>query len=65
MIESLVILDDREGKYAMLLKERQKIDNKSFNYWKWTAGIGLYGMMKYYRLTKAENVLNSIIKRFD
>ncbi|MGQ3377758.1 hypothetical protein ACT6P6_06795 [Priestia endophytica] len=42
-------LDNPEEKYAILLKDGQKIDNKSFNYWEWIAGIGLYGMMEYWR----------------
>ncbi|MCM3537712.1 hypothetical protein [Priestia endophytica] len=33
LIDNLVNLDDPEGKYAILLKDGRKIDNKSFNYW--------------------------------
>lgn len=65
LIENLVNLNDPDGKYAIPLADGRKIDNKSFNYWEWTAGVGLYGMMKYYKLTKNENVLNIIIKWFD
>ncbi|MCC3355908.1 glycoside hydrolase family 88/105 protein [Bacillus sp. REN16] len=65
VIENLVNLNDPDGKYAIPLADGRKIDNKSFNYWEWTAGVGLYGMMKYYKLTKNEKVLNIIIKWFD
>lgn len=65
LIENLVNLNDPEGKYAIPLADGRKIDNKSFNYWEWTSGVGLYGMMKYYKLTQSEKVLNLIIKWFD
>lgn len=65
LIDNLVHLEDPDGKYAIKLADGRKIDNKSFHYWEWTAGVGLYGMMKYYKLTKKENVLNIIIQWFD
>jgi unsaturated rhamnogalacturonyl hydrolase len=65
LIESLVHLNDPSGEFAIPLADGRKIDNKSFNYWEWTAGVGLYGMMKYYQLTKNEKVLNIIMNWFD
>lgn len=65
LIDNLVNLKDPEGKYAIPLADGRKIDNKSFNYWEWTAGVGLYGMMKYYKVTRNEEVLNIIINWFD
>ena len=62
LIDNLVNLNDPEGKYAIPLKDGRKIDNKSFNYWEWTAGVGLYGMMKYYKLSKNDKVLKIIEK---
>ncbi|MDQ0229577.1 beta-galactosidase BglB [Metabacillus malikii] len=60
LIDNLVNLRDPDGKYAIPLADGRKIDNKSFNYWEWTAGVGLYGMMKYYKLTKKQEVLEII-----
>jgi unsaturated rhamnogalacturonyl hydrolase len=65
LIDNLINLNDPDGKYAIPLADGRKIDNKSFNYWEWTAGVGLYGMMKYYKLTKKQEVLNIIVKWFD
>lgn len=65
LIHNLVNLNDPDGKYAIPLEDGRKIDNKSFNYWEWTAGVGLYGMMKYYKLTKKPEVLDIIVKWFD
>lgn len=65
LIDNLVNLSDPEGKYAVTLSDGRKIDNKSFNYWEWTSGIGLYGMMKYYKLTGNKRVLKIIIDWFD
>jgi len=65
LIDNLVNLKDPEGKYAITLKDGRKIDNKSFNYWEWTSGIGLYGMMKYYKLTNKKEVLDVIIRWYD
>ncbi|MGS2776983.1 beta-galactosidase BglB [Robertmurraya sp. GLU-23] len=65
LIDNLINLNDPDGKYAIPLADGRKIDNKSFNYWEWTAGVGLYGMMKYYKLTKKEEILSIIIKWFD
>lgn len=65
LIDNLVNLNDPDGKYAVLVGDGRRIDNKSFNYWEWTSGVGLYGMMKYYKLTKNESVLDIIIKWFD
>lgn len=65
LIENLVNLNDPDGLYAIPLADGRKIDNKSFHYWEWTAGVGLYGMMKYYRLTKKPAVLAIITDWFE
>ncbi|MCM3788648.1 glycoside hydrolase family 88 protein [Domibacillus indicus] len=65
LIDNLVNLSDPDGTYAIPLADGRKIDNKSFNYWEWTAGVGLYGMMKYYKLTKKQAVLDIIVKWFE
>ncbi len=45
LINNLINLSDPNGKYAIPLADGRKIDNKSFNYWEWTAGVGLYGRL--------------------
>lgn len=65
LIHNLVNLSDPTGKSAVKVADGSIIDNKSFDFWEWTSGIGLYGMMKYYQMTRNEKVLNRIIKWYD
>ncbi|MFC6322976.1 beta-galactosidase BglB [Companilactobacillus baiquanensis] len=65
LIDNLVHLSDPTGEFSIKVADGSIIDNKSFNYWEWTSGIGLYGMMKYYRITRKQEVLDRIIKWFD
>ena len=65
LIKNLTHLSDPTGEFSIKVGDGRIIDNKSFDYWEWTSGIGLYGMMKYYQLTRQPQVLERIIKWFD
>lgn len=65
LISSLVNLEDKTGKYTLIMSDGTAVDQISFDFWEWTSGIGLYGMMKYYRLTRKQSILNQIKEWFD
>ncbi|SPS04058.1 beta-galactosidase BglB [Latilactobacillus sakei] len=65
LIDNLVHLSDPTGEFSIKVADGSIIDNKSFNYWEWTSGIGLYGMTKYYELTRKPEILAQMIKWFD
>ena len=65
LIHNLVNLSDPTGKSAVKVADGSIIDNKSFDFWEWTSGIGLYGMMKYYQMTRKQEVLDRIVKWYD
>ncbi|MDN2453162.1 glycoside hydrolase family 88 protein [Lactobacillus sp. UCMA15818] len=65
LIHNLVNLSDPTGEFSVKVADGSIIDNKSFDYWEWTSGIGLYGMMKYFQLTRDKKVLESIVSWYD
>ncbi|MFD1670590.1 glycoside hydrolase family 105 protein [Agrilactobacillus yilanensis] len=65
LIHNLTHLSDPTGEFSIKVADGSIIDNKSFDYWEWTSGVGLYGMMKYYQLTRDQAVLDRMIKWFD
>lgn len=65
LIHNLVNLSDPTGEFSIQVADGSIIDNKSFDYWEWTSGIGLYGMIKYYQLTHGKKVLDRIIQWYD
>lgn len=65
LIDNLVHLSDPAGEFSIQVADGSIIDNKSFNYWEWTSGVGLYGMTKYYQLTRKPEVLQQMVDWFD
>lgn len=65
LIDNLVNLSDPTGEFSITVADGSVIDNKSFDYWEWTSGVGLYGLMKYYQLTRDKAVLERIVKWYD
>lgn len=65
LIDNLIHLKDETGEFSIRVADGRLIDNKSFNFWEWTSGIGLYGLMKYYLLTRKPDVLDIIVKWFE
>ncbi|MFX3618530.1 MAG: glycoside hydrolase family 105 protein [Sporolactobacillus sp.] len=65
LIDNLIHLKDETGEYSIRVADGRLIDNKSFSFWEWTSGIGLYGLMKYYLVTRKPEILNIIKKWFN
>lgn len=65
LIENLVCMKDKDGKFLLKLKDGRIIDTKGWDTgWEWTHGIGLYGMYKYYELTEDAKALAIITDWF-
>ena len=56
LIGNLVGLRDSSGEFLLKLDDGRVIDTKGWNDWEWTHGIGLYGILQYYRHTKDPQV---------
>ncbi len=52
LIANLVDIKDTSGEFLLRLEDGRVIDTKGWNDWEWTHGIGLYGIYKYYELTR-------------
>lgn len=63
LINNEINLKDPTGEFSIKVASGDVIDNKSFGFWEWTSGVGLYGLIKYYRLTRKPETL-AIIKRW-
>lgn len=59
LINQLISIRDETGEYLLKLPDNRIIDTKSWDTqdWEWTHGIGLYGIWKYYQLTRDESLL--------
>lgn len=57
-------LRDPGNKYAVLVPDGRLIPNRDFTFWEWTTGVGLYGIMRSYKVTKEEKYLKIIIDWF-
>ena len=68
LIRNLVEIKDTSGEFLLRLPDGRVIDTKGWNDWEWTHGIGLYGIYKYYQLTRdarcREIMLNWFRDRF-
>lgn len=65
LTDNLIHLNDPTGEFSIKVADGSIIDNKSFNYWEWTSGVGLYGLMKYYQLTSNPEILTIIVDWYD
>jgi len=54
LIGNLVNLRDPSGEFLLKLDDGRIIDTKGWNDWEWTHGIGLYGILQFYGLTREE-----------
>ena len=52
LIRNLVEIKDTSGEFLLRLDDGRVIDTKGWNDWEWTHGIGLYGIWKYYQMTR-------------
>ncbi|KAF3765195.1 family 105 glycoside hydrolase [Cryphonectria parasitica EP155] len=51
LIDGMVSINDKTGKFLLRLEDGRVIDTKGWNDWEWTHGVGLYGLWQYYELT--------------
>lgn len=67
LIEKLCNIRDDKGKFLQHLPDGRIVDTKSWdtNTWEWTHGIGLYGIWRYYVLTKNPAVKERIVSWFE
>jgi unsaturated rhamnogalacturonyl hydrolase len=67
LIENLCSIRDDEGEFLQHLPDGRIVDTKSWdtNTWEWTHGVGLYGLWRYYILTKDPSIKQRIISWFD
>ena len=63
LIENLCNIRDDNGEFLQHLPDGRIVDTKSWDTdtWEWTHGIGLYGIWKYYVLTKDPCVKERIV----
>lgn len=65
LIDNLVGIKDESGEFLLHLEDGTIIDTKGWNDWEWTHGIGLYGLWKFYEITKNPDTLKVITDWFD
>jgi unsaturated rhamnogalacturonyl hydrolase len=67
LIENLCSIRDETGEYLQHLPDGRIVDTKSWDTdtWDWTHGIGLYGMWKYFILTRDSTVKERVISWFE
>ncbi|WP_211317490.1 beta-galactosidase BglB [Sphaerotilus hippei] len=58
-------IKDADGRFLLKLDDGRVIDTKGWNDWEWTHGIGLYGLLRYQRLTHDARALDTITRWFD
>lgn len=64
LIENLTTIKDDTGEF-LLEFNGIKVDDKSWTVWNWPQGVGLYGIFKYWKLTKDEKVLDIIMSWYN
>ena len=61
---NLVSIRDETGEFLLPLGDGRVVDGKSWNYWEWTQGVGLYGLFKYWEMTGDAETLKVITDWF-
>lgn len=65
LTRNLVSITDETGEFLLPLGDGRVVDGKSWNYWEWTQGVGLYGLYKYWEMTGDAETLKVITDWFD
>jgi unsaturated rhamnogalacturonyl hydrolase len=60
LADNLVNIRDDAGAFILKLEDGREIDTKGWAGWEWTHGIGLYGLLKYYELTRNQTARSII-----
>lgn len=63
MMANLTTIKD-DGEFLIHFEELV-VDDKSWHVWNWPQGVGLYGIYKYYQLTKDEQALKIVTDWFE
>ncbi|BAL61631.1 beta-galactosidase BglB [Melissococcus plutonius] len=64
LMNNLVTIKDTDGEFLLDFDDII-VDDKSWNVWNWPQGIGLYGIYKYWEITKNEKAWQIIIDWFE
>ncbi|WP_042461656.1 beta-galactosidase BglB [Neobacillus dielmonensis] len=64
LMKNLTKINDDSGEF-LLNFDGLVVDDKSWNVWNWPQGVGLYGIYKFWRLTKNEQALTIIKEWFN
>lgn len=64
LMENLTQINDDTGEF-LLDFDGLKVDDKSWEVWNWPQGVGLYGIYKYWKITKDEKALNIITEWYE
>jgi len=64
LMENLTTIKDNTGEF-LLHFDGVVVDDKSWNVWNWPQGVGLYGIYKYWRLTKDQKAMDIIMDWFE
>jgi unsaturated rhamnogalacturonyl hydrolase len=64
LIHNLVNIKDETGKFLLKLEDGRVIDTKGWAGWEWTHGVGLYGILKHWRLSGDANALRIMLDWF-
>lgn len=64
LIDSLVSIQDEDGRYLQRLSDGRVVDTKGWKGWEWTHGIGLFGLFRYQQLTGSVRAQETIAAWF-
>lgn len=64
LISGLTRIKDDSGEFLIAFDEGI-VDDKSWPVWNWPQGVGLFGVYKYWRMTKNESALKVVVDWFE
>lgn len=65
LTDNLVQIHDDSGEFFFGSEGFTPVNDKSWDSWNWTQGVGLYGLYRYFELTRDEKTLGIIRDWFD
>lgn len=65
LTDNLINITDETGEFLLRLEDGRVIDTKGWAGWEWTHGIGLYGLLNYWKQTGNPDALKIITDWFD
>lgn len=64
LMDNLTTIQDNSGEFLLKFDD-MVVDDKSWHVWNWPQGVGLYGLYKYYQMTKDAKALGIIQDWFE